>query len=59
MVSFAWWSMTATGVKPRQGCPELVVKSRRFSDLEEDLYCKAGNRQAESKLQAYDLLICL
>lgn len=45
MVSFAWWSMSATGVKPRQGSLELVVKSRRISYLEEDLYCKAGKRQ--------------
>lgn len=58
MVSFAWWSMSATGVKPRQGSPELLVKSKRFSNLEEDLYCKVRKRQVESKLQAYDLLIC-
>lgn len=58
MFSFAWWSMSATSVKHRKDSPELVVKRRRFSDLEEDLYCKFGKRQEESKLQACYLLIC-
>lgn len=39
--------LPATGVKPRQGSPELVVKSRGFSDFEEDLYCKVGMRDKQ------------